>query len=114
MSDYFAPLKDMQFVIDEIAGLESIAGLPIFEEATPELVEAVLEQAGILANEVFSPLNQPGDEHGTRLENGDVPQVSQWDLELRLSERPPTTETTSRKRFDHRPEGHLRASGRRG
>ena len=72
MSDYFAPLKDMQFVIDEIAGLESIARLPIFEEATPELVEAVLEQAGILANEVFSPLNQPGDEHGTQLENGVV------------------------------------------
>ena len=72
MSDYFAPLKDMRFAIDEIAGLESIARLPIFEEATPELVEAVLEQAGILANEVFSPLNQPGDEHGTRLENGVV------------------------------------------
>jgi len=72
MSDYFAPLKDMQFVIDEIAGLEAIARLPVFEEATPELVEAVLEQAGILANEVFSPLNQPGDEHGTRLENGVV------------------------------------------
>ena len=72
MSDYFAPLKDMQFVIDEIAGLESIARLPVFEEATPALVEAVLEQAGILANEVFSPLNQPGDEHGTRLENGVV------------------------------------------
>jgi len=72
MSDYFAPLQDMQFVIDEIAGLQSIAQLPGFEEATPELVEAVLEQAGILANEVFSPLNQPGDEHGTRLEDGVV------------------------------------------
>ncbi len=72
MSDYFAPLKDMRFVIDEIAGLESISCLPGFEEATPELVEAVLEQAGILANEVFSPLNQPGDEHGTRLEDGVV------------------------------------------
>ena len=41
-------------------------------EATPDLVEAILEQAGVLANEVFSPLNQPGDEHGTRIENGVV------------------------------------------
>ncbi|MCP4390197.1 MAG: acyl-CoA dehydrogenase, partial [Gammaproteobacteria bacterium] len=69
MSDYKAPNQDMQFVIDEIAGLESISKLPIYEEATPDLVEAVLEQAGILANEVFAPLNQPGDEHGTRIEN---------------------------------------------
>jgi acyl-CoA dehydrogenase len=72
MTDYFAPLKDMQFTIDEIAGLDSIARLPGFEEATPDLVEAVLEQAGVLANEVFSPLNQPGDEHGTRIEDGQV------------------------------------------
>ena len=72
MSDYFAPLRDMQFVIDEIVGLESIARLPGFEEATPDLVEAVFEQAGILANEVFAPLNHPGDEHGTRIEDGIV------------------------------------------
>ena len=46
MSDYYAPIQDMQFVIDEIAGLDSIAKLPGFEDATPDLVEAVLEQAG--------------------------------------------------------------------
>jgi len=69
MSDYSAPLQDMQFVIEEIASLDSISSLPGFEEASAGLVEAVLEQAGILANEVFSPLNQPGDEHGTFIEN---------------------------------------------
>ena len=72
MSDYIAPTRDMQFVIDEIAELESISKLPAYEEATPDLVEAVLEQAGVLANEVFSPLNQAGDEYGTRIENGTV------------------------------------------
>ena len=72
MSDYTAPIQDMQFNIDEIARLDSISKLPGFEDATPDLVEAVLEQAGVLANEVFSPLNQPGDEHGTRIENGAV------------------------------------------
>ena len=72
MSDYQAPLKDMQFVINELADLPRISALPVFEDATPDLVEAVLEQAGILANEVFSPLNQPGDEHGTFIENGEV------------------------------------------
>ena len=72
MSDYTAPIHDMKFVIDEIASLDSISSLPGFQDATPDLVEAVLEQAGVLANEVFSPLNQPGDEHGTRIENGTV------------------------------------------
>ncbi len=72
MSDYFAPLQDMQFVIEEIADLAAISRLPVFEDATPDLVTAVLEQAGVLANEVFSPLNHPGDEHGTRIEGGIV------------------------------------------
>ncbi len=72
MSDYYAPLKDMQFVIEELAGLSAVAALPGFEEATPDLVEAVLEQAGVLASEVFAPLNHAGDEHGTRIEKGVV------------------------------------------
>lgn len=69
MSDYHAPLKDMQFVMSELANLSQINALPVFEDATPDLVDAVLVQAGIFANEVFSPLNQSGDEHGTFIEN---------------------------------------------
>ena len=69
MSDYQAPLKDMQFVINELANLSQLNQLPDFEDATPDLVEAILEQAGILASEVFAPLNQLGDEHGTFIEN---------------------------------------------
>jgi len=69
MSEYQAPLQDMQFVIDEIAGLDAIAKLPGYEDATSDLVSAVLEQAAVLANEVISPLNHPGDLHGTRIEN---------------------------------------------
>ncbi|MCZ6724191.1 MAG: acyl-CoA dehydrogenase [Gammaproteobacteria bacterium] len=72
MSDYQAPLKDMQFVINELAGLDKIASLPGFEEATADTVEAILEQAGILASEVFSPINQSGDEAGTHIDNGIV------------------------------------------
>ncbi len=72
MSDYYAPLKDMQFVIDEVADLHAVSALPGFEDATADLVGAVLEQAGVLAAEVFAPLNQPGDEHGTHIENGAV------------------------------------------
>ncbi len=72
MSEYQAPLRDMQFVISQLTNLSNINKLPEFEDATEDLVADVLEQAGLLASEVFSPLNQPGDEHGTFIENGVV------------------------------------------
>ncbi|MDJ0778561.1 MAG: acyl-CoA dehydrogenase [Gammaproteobacteria bacterium] len=72
MPEYYAPLRDMRFAVNEIADLAALNQLPVFADASPDLVEAVLEQAGVLANEVFSPLNQPGDHHGTRVENGAV------------------------------------------
>jgi alkylation response protein AidB-like acyl-CoA dehydrogenase len=72
MSEYQAPLRDMQFAINELAGLDTLTDFPGFEDATPDMVEAILEQAGVLASEVFSPLNYEGNEHGTHIENGKV------------------------------------------
>ena len=39
MSDYAAPLKDMQFVLKELAGLDQVARLPGCADASPELVQ---------------------------------------------------------------------------
>ena len=72
MTDYAAPLADMRFALTEIAGLPEIAALPGCEQATPDLVDAVLEEAGKLAGGVLAPLNQIGDQQGSRLENGVV------------------------------------------
>jgi alkylation response protein AidB-like acyl-CoA dehydrogenase len=72
MSTYHAPLADMRFVINELAGLPEINRLPGFEEATPDLVESVLGEAARLAGEVLAPLNKAGDLEGARLENGRV------------------------------------------
>ena len=72
MSEYQAPLRDMHFVINELAGLDTLTALPGYEDATPDMVEAILEQAGVLANEVFSPINYSGNEHGTFVEDGRV------------------------------------------
>ncbi len=72
MSTYFAPVQDMQFVLQELAGLEKISRLPGYEEATPDLVNAVLEEAARLAGEVLSPINKTGDLEGTRIEGGRV------------------------------------------
>ncbi|MDH3792304.1 MAG: acyl-CoA dehydrogenase [Rhodospirillales bacterium] len=72
MTAYAAPLTDMRFVLDEVADLASIARLPGYEEATPDLTDAVLEEAGKLAAEVLSPLNRSGDQEGAAFENGVV------------------------------------------
>ena len=72
MTAYNAPLRDMQFVINELAGLKSLAALPGYEEVTPELAGAVLEEAARLAGEVLAPLNKPGDERGASLTEGGV------------------------------------------
>ncbi|MBT7743945.1 MAG: acyl-CoA dehydrogenase [Alphaproteobacteria bacterium] len=72
MSEYSAPLRDMRFILDEVANFDVISSLPGYEEATPDLVDAVLEEANKLASEVLAPLNQSGDEQGSRLENGVV------------------------------------------
>jgi len=68
MSDYQAPVKDMLFVMRELAGLDELSQLPGFEEATPDLVEAILEEASQLAGEVIAPINRIGDEQGARVE----------------------------------------------
>ena len=69
---YTAPINDMRFALDAIAQLPEIARLPGYEEATPDLVSAILEEAGKLAGEVLAPLNHPGDREGSVFENGVV------------------------------------------
>ncbi len=72
MSTYIAPLKDMRFVLEELAGLPEVAALPGYEEATPDLVGAIFQEAARFAAEVLAPLNAVGDRHGSRLEGGRV------------------------------------------
>ena len=72
MTDYRAPLDDMRFVINDVVGLEQITALPGCEDATPDLVDAILDEAGRLASEVIAPLNGPGDIEGCVFENGVV------------------------------------------
>jgi alkylation response protein AidB-like acyl-CoA dehydrogenase len=67
MSDYIAPVKDMRFVIDEIAKLPEISRLPGYEEATPDVVDAILDEAAKFTGEVLAPLNRVGDKAGCTL-----------------------------------------------
>jgi len=72
MAEYLAPLRDMAFVLHEIAGLERIAQLPGCEEASADVVEAILAEAARFAGEVLSPLNRVGDRTGARCHDGAV------------------------------------------
>ncbi|MGF6642594.1 acyl-CoA dehydrogenase C-terminal domain-containing protein [Paraburkholderia sp. GAS82] len=72
MSIYLAPLRDMRFVMTELAGLGELSSLPGFEDVSPELAEAVLDEAAKLATEVLAPLNRSGDEQGAQLSKDGV------------------------------------------
>src|SRR6266446_10994621 len=69
---YAAPLADMRFVLEEVAAIEEVARLPGYEAAPPDLVEAILGEAGKLAQTVLAPFNHPADRAGSVLENGVV------------------------------------------
>ncbi|PTQ12374.1 acyl-CoA dehydrogenase [Sphingomonas oleivorans] len=72
MQLYQAPLRDMRFVLHELHRDDGFGGLARFEQFTPDLLDAVLEEAGRLASEVLLPINASGDIEGCRIENGVV------------------------------------------
>ncbi|SAL54935.1 acyl-CoA dehydrogenase [Caballeronia terrestris] len=69
---YTAPLKDMLFVIDELANIANVATLPGFEDATLETAQAVLDEAAKFNGEVLAPLNIKGDKHPSAWHEGVV------------------------------------------
>ena len=72
MPTYNAPLRDMRFVYHALVDGDSLHELPGYEDATPETVDAVLEEAAKLCRDVLQPLNRSGDEEGCQYENGVV------------------------------------------
>ncbi len=72
MTAYHAPVEEMLFVMKEIGELDSLSTLPGYEDATSDLVLAILEEAGKLGTDVLDPINVSGDQEGCTLENGVV------------------------------------------
>jgi len=73
MPQYTPPVRDTRFVLEQVVGLDRYANVPGFANATPDTVEAVLEQGGRFVADVLFPLNQSGDQEGcTRHEDGSV------------------------------------------
>jgi alkylation response protein AidB-like acyl-CoA dehydrogenase len=69
---YKAPLDEIRFLLEDVHDVGRLAALPGYEEMTPDVLLAVLEEGGRLCEEVLQPLNQTGDAEGCRLEDGRV------------------------------------------
>nr|MBL8455941.1 acyl-CoA dehydrogenase [Zoogloeaceae bacterium] len=78
MSQYLAPLKDMRFVMHELAGLEQVRQLPGCEELSSDLVDAILDEANKFASEILAPLNWTGDREGATWQEGEVRTAGGW------------------------------------
>jgi acyl-CoA dehydrogenase len=72
MSTYAAPVRDIRFAMHELAGFDELSRLPGFEEAAPDLIDAILEEAGRFTGEVLAPLNATGDRQGAQWIDGEV------------------------------------------
>jgi 3-(methylsulfanyl)propanoyl-CoA dehydrogenase len=76
---YRAPVDDIAFTLNRIAGLEKAIGDGRFgDELSSDLVEAVISEAARFASEEIAPLNRIGDSHGATLANGRVTMPPGW------------------------------------
>ena len=70
MKSYSAPLRDMRFVYNELFDAQAITDLPGFDDVTPDLIDAILEEAAkVCENELF-PITRSGDEEGCHYHQG--------------------------------------------
>ncbi|MFZ5965265.1 acyl-CoA dehydrogenase [Thalassococcus sp. BH17M4-6] len=69
---YRAPISEYRFLFDHVVGFDAVTATDRFSEATPDMVDAILTEAGKMCEEVLAPLQRAGDQHPARLENGVV------------------------------------------
>lgn len=72
MSEYQAPVEDIRFVLDHIAGIDKLGQLPGFEHAESDLISGMLSEASRFMTEIMSPLNEVGDQQGCKIADGEV------------------------------------------
>lgn len=69
---YRAPVEEFKFLFDQVVDLKQVADTDLFSEVSPDLVAAILTEAGKLSEEILAPLQRQGDLYPAVLENGVV------------------------------------------
>ena len=69
---YQAPVQEYKFLFDHVVRFDQVANTARFKEATPDMVEAIMGEAGRMCQDVLAPLQSVGDTDPARLENGKV------------------------------------------
>ncbi|SDN54249.1 hypothetical protein SAMN05216196_101850 [Lutimaribacter pacificus] len=69
---YRAPITDFRFIFDHVSDFSQVQGTERFGDASDDMVDAILEGAGRICEEVLEPLRRTGDMQGAVLENGVV------------------------------------------
>ncbi len=73
MATFKAPIRDIKFVINDVLKFpEHYSALPCGEDATPDMIDAILSECAKFCEEVLSPLNQVGDQQGCSFDDGKV------------------------------------------
>ena len=73
MLEYRAPTDDLNFLLFDVFRVqEAWQDIPAFADFSDDLIRAVVEEGGKLAGGVLAPVNQAGDQHGARFEDGVV------------------------------------------
>lgn len=72
MPEYKAPIRDFQFVLEEVLNITQYNNVPGFNDVSPDLISSLLQESARISEEVLFPLNQSGDKEGCRFENGNV------------------------------------------
>jgi len=75
---YRASVKDIEYMLNEVVKLSDVAALPGFEEATPDMVSAILDESMKFTSEVLAPLNRLGDEQGCQWSDDGVSTPDGW------------------------------------
>jgi len=72
MPVYNAPLENMKFILHDVLGAEQLTEIPEFAEATPDLIDQILEEGAKICENTLFPLNQSGDAEGCTWKDGEV------------------------------------------